>query len=190
MKLAGFALLLFAACLPGPEAFAHGGGLDASGGHFDRSTGSYHYHGGGGGGFSGFGGFGSVYSVPSPRVRARTTVRTKPRTEAKSTSRQPSLRYSSSFDAAPPSSRSSASTQDDRPTRASSVDRSASGAAFEDPEQKARELLRLAKLLLDQGKIPGTLSYLRKLVDAYPETQAGKEGDTLLKKLEQDAKQR
>jgi hypothetical protein len=34
-------------------AFAHSGGTDSSGGHYNRSTGSYHYHQGHGGGSGG-----------------------------------------------------------------------------------------------------------------------------------------
>lgn len=38
------ALFLFISCVATILVFAHGGKTDANGGHYDRSTGEYHYH--------------------------------------------------------------------------------------------------------------------------------------------------
>jgi len=144
-------------------AFAHPGGLDASGGHYNHATGEYHFHqGGGGAGFSGmgFGALGAGNNPPRVRVRARTTARTKARTEANLSGRQAPLAASYSPD----------------------EQKSPVGAV--DSEQRARELLRLAKLLNDQRKIPGALGYLKELATKYPDTEAAKEGATLAAKLQ------
>jgi hypothetical protein len=38
------ALILLISCIATALVFAHGGRTDANGGHYDRSTGEYHYH--------------------------------------------------------------------------------------------------------------------------------------------------
>jgi hypothetical protein len=81
MKTQTIALLL---CFVSSIAFGHAGGLDSKGGHTDRKTGIYHYHGGGGGGG------GSAYSpppTPPPPVKPPSVSRT-PRTSARSSARQ------------------------------------------------------------------------------------------------------
>lgn len=64
-------------------AFAHGGGLDASGCHTNRKTNVYHCHGGApstdGGGGSSSGSRGSMYIAPAPTPAPR---RTKPKQAA------------------------------------------------------------------------------------------------------------
>lgn len=63
------------------SALSHPGGLDANGGHFNRKTGGYHYHGGG---------TRSAPSAPAtPRTSPRTEVRSEPRTKARAISETP-----------------------------------------------------------------------------------------------------
>lgn len=183
-------ILLFAAlaCAAPRAVLAHGGGLDANGGHMDRRTGTYHYHGGGGlvqAPSFGFGGLGTAYSPPSPRRRPRTTARTAPRTEARSTaSRQPPLNISVTFgEDGGKDDRSGADTTPTTSTGSSRVPVVRTQTSSEDPEAKAQELLRLAKSLIRQDKIPGALNYLRELTTKYPATEAAKEGARLLKTL-------
>jgi hypothetical protein len=153
------AWLLWANCCLTAELFAHSGGLDANGGHMDHRTGTYHMHGGGGGysggsGFTGLGLGGSGSPYNPPAARVR--ARTSARTEPR-TEAKSAVRL-------PPLHMSYSA-----PT---------------DPEDRAKELLRLAKVLLDQGKIPGAMNYLKELVAKYPETNAGKEGQALLVKYQ------
>lgn len=42
--LSAVALLIAILCIPAAVAFAHSGGTDENGGHWDHSTGTYHYH--------------------------------------------------------------------------------------------------------------------------------------------------
>lgn len=39
-----YVLLILFLIVPSADGFAHGGGTDSKGGHYDRSTGQYHYH--------------------------------------------------------------------------------------------------------------------------------------------------
>jgi TolA-binding protein len=57
-----------------------------------------------------------------------------------------------------------------------------------DPESRADELLRLAKLLIAQNKIPGAVNYLKDLVSKYPNAEAASEGKTLLAKYQVSGK--
>lgn len=43
-QIALFLLLILFLIVPSADGFAHGGGTDSKGGHYDRSTGQYHYH--------------------------------------------------------------------------------------------------------------------------------------------------
>ena len=127
-------------------ALAHGGGLDASGGHVDHRTGLYHFH-GGGGGFSppafnppayNFGGLGTVYSPPAPRRRARMTARIEPRTTARTSAgrQEPIFGVTPNEEAG-----TGTGAQAETPAGSATSSRPVDG------ERAAQELLRLAKLL-------------------------------------------
>lgn len=66
------AILCLAFVAFGTVAAAHPGRTDASGGHYDRKNGGYHYHGGG-------------VSLPEPRATVRIEPRTTARTSARTT---------------------------------------------------------------------------------------------------------
>lgn len=160
---------------------AHPGGLDAFGGHIDHRTGVYHVHRPGDGGMSGnpmgfgFGSFGQSDYQPSPRRRARSTAKTTARTTARSEApREPAVNVY-------------VSPQDDMIKTGNGNSKAATIVIRADrDDENAQELLRLAKVLIKQGKIPGALNYLRELNAKYPDTKAGKEGAVLLKQLETD----
>lgn len=68
-----YSMIIHASFMIGTTAVAHPGGLDSSGGHRDRRSGGYHYHGGGP----------SVPKLPAPDQEPdpahRTTARTSPK---------------------------------------------------------------------------------------------------------------
>lgn len=149
---------------------AHSGRTDARGGHYNRRTGVYHYHGIGAS---------SSFGVSSLfRSFARSTPRTTAR-KAAPTSKGARARSLSSVSATRGNRESSPDrTIDSQLTVVEEKTRSTQGNG-----EKAAKLLEFVRRQLDEGKREIGVKYLRRLIVDYAETSAAGDARLLLKQL-------
>lgn len=171
-----------------PHVSAHSGRTDANGGHFNRKTGEYHYHGGGGGS-----------SAPSVRESARTEPRTVYRTVARTEEptrpagptaaqlRQAKLTEAREYLAAARRLLREVADESDGGDRQLALqllefhrlDEEAATDRVDETERAAQNKLTVARAALSQNRRDVANRLLSEIIEDYPDTKAGVEAREL-----------
>jgi hypothetical protein len=179
--LCAVAILLVVAA----TAIAHSGRTDSRGGHFNRKTGSYHFHG--------------APRTPTVRVRTapRTSALTQPRTRARTTNDRaakvapqirkpnPQKEAQSELDSALLALKAIVSKYEGTAAanRAKAIlvcsNELEAIASKEGNEKAASAKLRLAKALIKKGQMQSGRKWLKDIVEKYPGTRAANEASRL-----------
>jgi hypothetical protein len=155
------------------SCYAHSGRTDSSGGHYNRKTGRYHYH-----------GLSSASSSISTTWLGRESSRSNAPSRARTHAPERSTTRARSYDPAPLISRI---TDESIPYR----DEEPPPKVSEPPrdlakEERAKKLLAYAKKQIDEGKREIGIKYLRRIVTVYEDTLAAPEARETLRWLREN----
>lgn len=153
---------------------AHSGRTDSSGGHYDRRTGSYHYH-----------NSGTSYAKTTYKAEPRTTYRTSARTSYRQVH---STAKGISQESSPPSS---AESRESEHVRVQTESKQSTQEELLEKEQirrkekakraaAAESILNAARTFKEQEKRALMEKWLRRVVSEYPETESAATARELL----------